>query len=500
MIVKKELEMIELKNVQNLKFILGQYFTRPGICADVVRRINFGNSMVIEPSFGTGNFLRAISHLPNKKVGIELDAALFSALPTMHGIRLLNENFYDFKIDSQSELLFLGNPPYRTPAYSLTTHKEFIFSLTRKYNVLGLREEAVFFILHTIDIILSSRCRTGEIHYILPKCILKNNSKFFNRFKQFLMEKCYFLSVVSIDGDEFDGVNQDLMLLSLRVDEHHQVQMTVEVDGKNVPIKDFLFVEENDIIPFQKIFKRTYLGSVPCESLLMSVAGEPVEHFRDRLCKIIEDNSLDAKRLYDLLQYNGMFHLKIFDKPFANKDVQKKLKIILSYVRNIQEKADILLEFRNIDNYKPINGRTSMHYYFRCLKLKKGKNFVYELNPNPCNSFFFTGNPSSNSTDYFGFCEYDINRNVSPGANRTVPVVNIESNLTESFKRWWREHTDESFKNVFEYIIFISKTQWYRARKRSHKRFYFGIPPAFIPMDNRNTNIDIPREIVPDYF
>ena len=118
-------------------------------------------------------------------------------------------------------------------------------------------------------------------------------------------------------------------------------------------------------------------------------------------------------------------------------------------------------------------------YYFRCEKIKKNKNFVYELNPNPCKSFYFTGNPSHSSTDYFGFCNYDINRNVSPGANRTVPVDNIEDNLTDSFKVWWNANTTEPYSEVFNYIIYISKTDWYKERKQNNKRFYFGIPKTF---------------------
>ena len=492
--------MIELKNVQDSRFALGQYFTRPDICDAIVSRIDFGDSVIVEPSFGTGNFLRAMRHLSNRRIGVEIDSSLFSQYQNEDGAEVFNQNFYDFEIDSDNELFFVGNPPYRTPAYSLTTHKSFVLELTRRYNVLGLREEAAFFILHSVDLILRSRKHTGEIHYILPKCILKNNSKFFQRFKQFLMEKCLFKSITSIEGDKFDGVNQDLICLSLRVDEHHDGQKDVFVDGKKTGLVDYLCLEDNDIIPFQKIFKRTYLGSVPCESLLMSVVGEPAYHFKERLCKIIGNKNLTIEELYGLLQYQGKFHLKIFDKPFTDDAVQNKLGIIMSYVKNIQEKEGILAEFENDANYKQINGRLEIQYYFRCAKLKPGKNFVYELNPHPGKSFFFTGNPSSSSSDYFGFCDYDVNRNVSPGANRTVPVDDIESNLTEPFKRWWRENTTEPFADIFQYIIFVSQTQWYKERKRSHKRFYFGIPPSFVSVSSRKENIRIPNANVPDFF
>lgn len=186
---------------------------------------------------------------------------------------------------------------------------------------------------------------------------------------------------------------------------------------------------------------------------------------------------LSADDLYHKLQYNGVCHLKVLNSDNINI-VLSKLNIILSYVKNIQEKQ-ILNEFADISNYKEIQGRNSVHYYFRCEGLKQHKNFVYELNPNPCKSFYFTGNPSSSSTDYFGFCNYDVNRNVSPGANRTIPVDNIEDNLTEEFKKYWKSNTTRPYTDVFEYLMHISKSSWYKQMKKENKRFYFGIPKIF---------------------
>lgn len=493
--------MLENKNIQSKKYVLGQYWTSPSACAKIVSQIDFGDSLVIEPSFGSGNFLRALKCIKNKKIGIEIDKSVFSDDCADENTKLLNMDFYDFDLKTDKKIIFVGNPPYRTPAYSLSCHKKFLSALTKKYGVLGIREEAVFFILHTIDIIRRNGGK-GEIHYILPTAVLKNNSKFFTRFKEFLKEQCWFKNISSIDSEMFDSVSQDLVVLSLEVKQENRcqtdslfnygaqqrtehVQKYVMVDGKQVLLDRYLCLGENDSIPFQKIFKRTYLGSVPCESLLMSICGETREHFQERLISIISDQDINVTSLYDKLQYNGKFHLKIFSGADKNSvAVQKKLKIILSYVKNIQENISIL-DFWNRDYYKEINVRDGIRWYFRCEKLKKNKNFVYEINPNPCPSFYFAGNPSHSSTDYFGFCSYDINRNASPAAERTVPIEGIEDNLTDYFKRWWRANTDEPFCEIFNYIIFIAKTDWYRNMKKQNKRFYFAIPKVFIPKENR---------------
>ena len=112
--------------------------------------------------------------------------------------------------------------------------------------------------------------------------------------------------------------------------------------------------------------------------------------------------------------------------------------------------------------------------------MKNVKEFVYQINPNPCKSFYFSGNPSSNSGDYFGFCDYDVNRNISPGAARCVPVDNLEDNLTDEFKEWWKENTDEPYEKVFDYIIKVSKSDWYKEKKKNNKRFYFSIPKRWL--------------------
>lgn len=489
--------MIEEKNIQDKRCVLGQYFTDINICKKIVSNINFENADIIEPSFGSGNFLKAIKDINNHKIGIELDPEVYKEELKDENTDLYNMNFYDFVYKTDKKIIFIGNPPYRTPAYSLKTHKNYISKLTKKYGVTGIREEAVFFILHTFDIIFSNSINDCEIHYIIPMSILKNNSKFFTRFKCFLKQHCFFMNVITISGSEFENVAQDLICLSLKVYKNKltNTQKTIKVDGVDIDLNEFLCLEQNDIIPFQKIFKETYLGSVPCESLLMSVEDEPKEHFQKRLISIIGNSNITTDELYDLLQYNGKFHLKIFDKDKQDQAIQDKLKIILSYVKNIQEKENIINEFKNLANYKEINSRNDkILYYFRCEKIKKNKNFVYELNPNPCKSFYFTGNPSSSSTDYFGFCNYDINRNVSPGANRTVPVDNLENNLTDFFKQWWSSNTNEPFSDIFEYIIYISKTKWYKQKKATNKRFYFGVPASFVPKKNRTTDYNIPSE------
>ena len=121
-----------------------------------------------------------------------------------------------------------------------------------------------------------------------------------------------------------------------------------------------------------------------------------------------------------------------------------------------------------------------MRYYLRCNDFKK-LSFVYEINPKPCESFYFTGNPSKTSTDYYGYCSYDITRNSSPGACRTIPIEKVEDNLTDEFKIWWDNNfTNVPYNKIFDYITTTYKSNWYKEFKKKNHRFYFGFPKNYL--------------------
>jgi len=180
------------------------------------------------------------------------------------------------------------------------------------------------------------------------------------------------------------------------------------------------------------------------------------------------------RRTIWFLCYNGIPHLRALQKGDP-----KKVQVMLAYVQQARELAgfDRAL-FEVEEHYKPIRHREEDRWYFRHDFLKHAP-FVYQLNPNPCYSFYFPGNPSATSADYFGFCSYDVNRNSGPGANRTVPVNGVEDNLTDEFKAYWNQHTRLPYHEVFQYLLHVSRSDWYRNFKSQNQRFYFGIPKMF---------------------
>lgn len=458
--------MIEQKSISTIDKFLGQFMTPEAITDSIVSDVCDGNvdCIFIEPSFGTGNFIKSLIRKDINEssiIGVEFDERLFKQANLNLG-NLHNINFYDFTLTfTNKHVHFIGNVPFRTPALSLRTHKKEIKRLSQKYDVKGIREEAVFFILKTLEIIETSFI-SGRITYIIPKNLLTTNSKFFKTFHNLLESKFRLVSIKDMPKNIFDGAVLDTCLLDIIYD-------------PNNTNKYLSTSNTNEYWTFNDIFVRTYLGSVPCESIFLSAPAESMNEFKNRLVKLYTEYPYNVD--VNIRNNKGMAHLKVLNGE--NKTIIKeKLKVIHQYLSEIKNQfGDTFTNWLLDDNnYKQINHRHEIRYYFREPRLKK-LSFVYEINPNPAKSFYFTGNPSTSSTDYFGFCEYDITRNSSPGACRTIPIDSLSDNLTNEFKVWWSDtFPNKSYDYLFEIFLKTHNSEWYKNMKSKHKRFYFGIP------------------------
>lgn len=448
---------VTFKDLKKKKNQLGQFMTPNTISTDMVDN-NTYTGLIIEPSFGLGSFLYKLeSKYPNNPtIGIEFDPELFEQYTGTSTV--LNQSFYQFQIPAGikfDSISFVGNPPYRTPAYSLKSEdKNFVKALVKKYKLTGIKEEAVFFIAYAVDIIKQANV-PGTIHWVLPKTIFENSSSAFTNFRKFLNKYAPVVEMIDI-SENYPDVAQPLCIAKFLVNQQTTTNLTDSFVLK-------------DTITFQDIFIKTALGSVPCESLLLSSKDEPLDSFKERLENIFQKN-IDIRTG---LQYNGKYHLRALSGTSANE----KFKILDSYVSEIKETVDVA-DFSKDEYYKTIAHRTETRWYFRHPSLTK-VSFIYIINPNPGAAFYFPGNPTKTSTDYFGFCDYDVNRNSSPGANRTVLVDSIDQNITTKFKQFWEENTTAPISEIFNYILHISKSNWYKTYKSKYQRFYFGIPKQF---------------------
>jgi hypothetical protein len=464
------------KNTANKKQILGQYNTPKNTIVQLFEKIegiDYSKYIFIEPSFGSGNIIQYVKDNCNFKhiYGYEIDDDYKSVIDKLNGngITLEIKNFYDVKsYNKDNPIFYFGNPPYRTPNESSKTHPTVIKKLKEKYSIGSIKEEAVFFILHTIDI----SPENSQIFYILPKTIFQNPTKPFNDFRNFLRQTVTLKSIIDIDNF-FDNVDQDLVLCHFVCEKPKNKNYIIEYNNIEMSIDNFW---KDEVFSYNDIFNKTYLGSVPAESIFLSCQGETVQNFKHRMENIFNTNTTVTKdNLIELLSYNGLPHL-----TELKKNNEKKINTVVGYINEIKNNNDQDLSiFNDISNYKSIKHRKEDRFYFRHETLKK-YSFVYLLNPNPTNSFYFTGNPTKISTDYFGYTEYDINRNSSPGAVRTVPIDNVEKNIKEEFKKFWNKNTNRPLSDIFEYLLMVSKSDWWLDRKKSLNKQYFCVPKNII--------------------
>jgi hypothetical protein len=467
------------KNTANKKQILGQYNTPENTVLELfntIKNIDFKLYNFIEPSFGSGNIIKYVKENCNFKhiFGYEIDENYQYLVDEIgdENVTLKISNFYDVTYENnQVPIFYFGNPPYRTPNQSSKTHPEVIKKLKKKFSIGAIKEEAVFFILQTIDISPIG----SHVFYILPKTIFQNPTKAFNSFRNIFKNNVTLKSIVDIENI-FDNVDQDLVLCHFVCEKPQDKNYFVKYNEENVNLNDIWY---DDVFTYNDIFKKTFLGSVPTESIFLSCKGESLEHFKTRIENIFNLNThVSENNLIDVLSYNGEPHLSDLKTRNINK-----IKTVCGYINEIKNKENFNLSiFEDIFNYKLINHRKEIRYYFRHDSLKKFS-FVYLLNPNPKQSFYFTGNPTKISTDYFGYTEYDVNRNSSPGALRTVPIDNVSENIKEEFKIFWENHTNRPITDIFVYLIQVSKSEWWSKRKKTLNKQYFCVPKYIIIHD-----------------
>lgn len=463
------------KNLTNKQNRLGQYFTPKTIVDKYMSVIDLSRfDLIIEPSFGSGVFLNYLKETyPNSKiVGVELDIENYKI--KLENVETFNQNFYDFSYDMKNKkVAYIGNPPYRTPAYSLKTHQKIIKDLFVQYNIKGIKEEAVIFFLKVFDDLKKQNVQDFEIHFILPKVIFQSTSKSYQSFIQFLKNNLNLKKVYNLEQC-FEGVSQDLVFVSYS---NGVQEENIFLDDKIIKIEEF-YGQDTEIIDYRDIFKKTSLGSVPAESIFLSIKNESKQNFQNRLTKLfLEDNNLN--NIKNNLSFNNKYHLKVLNGK--NEELkEEKFKIISKYIQEIKDKQLLSIkDLSNEDNYKIIQHRNEERIYFRCEKLKK-VSFIYILNPIVGSNFYFTSNPSKTSTDYFGFAKYDVNRNSTPGSLRTVLLEGLKDNIKPSFLSYWNKETNNRpIEDLFDYILFIIKSDWYIDLKNKYYRFYFGVPKKF---------------------
>ena len=100
--------MIENKSINDQSYVLGQYMTPLQLTQTLIGDIQYDeNSIYVEPSFGTGNFVKTLinSGIPATSiVGCELDEKLYESCDDLD-FKKENINFYDWKFKTDKKII-----------------------------------------------------------------------------------------------------------------------------------------------------------------------------------------------------------------------------------------------------------------------------------------------------------------------------------------------------------------------------------------------------------
>jgi adenine-specific DNA-methyltransferase len=220
-LTQKFLEEASLDNRKEL----GQFFTPKRISDIVFNNIEIvSSSKVLEPSFGSGEFLKIILEKTKNVVGVELDKDLFQHKPQEGSY--FNNDFLTLNLVDKFDFV-VGNPPY----FETKKYKELFKDVS-----CGRPNIFSFFIKKSIDLLKDD----GILAFVIPTSL--NTGKYFSKIRKYIVSTCNIVKLINVGN--FEGANIETQILIL--------QKTNKKKNKNY----IVFKENNNVIfseQFQKL-------------------------------------------------------------------------------------------------------------------------------------------------------------------------------------------------------------------------------------------------------
>jgi adenine-specific DNA-methyltransferase len=193
----------------------GIFFT-PKKARDLLfSKLDIKPKTILEPSFGSGEFLDDISkkYPKAKVVGVEFNETIFKSYKNKK-VKLVNEDFLKYKSEEKFDLI-IGNPPY------------FVIKEKNPKCMKGRSNIYVAFLYKCLEIHLMD---DGYLAFVLPTSLF--NCSYYEPMRRYISEKCSIKYIEELDVKYYE-TQQDTMLLILQ--------------KKNDPFQKYIF-KRNDCI------------------------------------------------------------------------------------------------------------------------------------------------------------------------------------------------------------------------------------------------------------
>lgn len=148
---------------------LGQVFTPKHIVSDMLALVQnakrLKNPRFLEPSCGEGAFFK---HLPENKIGIEIDKNVLRSLQDSQG-KILNIDFFSYPVSEKFDII-IGNPPYVRYQDISSDTKKLLKPFCKLFD-----ERSNLYLFFIYKCILHLK-QGGELVFITPRDFLKSTA------------------------------------------------------------------------------------------------------------------------------------------------------------------------------------------------------------------------------------------------------------------------------------------------------------------------------------
>lgn len=187
---------------------------------------------ILEPSFGTGQFIDVCIKLLEKKstniVGVELFKELYDEVKKKYSsnenIKLLNKDFLTWNTENKFDLI-IGNPPYFEKNLSKQEKKTFKEIITGRINIYSL------FIYKCISMLKPN----GRLIFVIPTSLL--SSKYFEKLRYYIHKTCNIEDIVILGSKDFKDALQSTMIFKIK-----------KLDNDVKPSVDYVIKFSNTIV------------------------------------------------------------------------------------------------------------------------------------------------------------------------------------------------------------------------------------------------------------
>jgi adenine-specific DNA-methyltransferase len=202
---------------------------------------------ILEPSFGSGQFIDIIIKLSNNKnniTGIELYKDLFDSVKNKYlknkNINLINHDFLTWNTDKCYDLI-VGNPPYFEFILNSTQKKTYSEIILGRVNIYSL------FIYKSIQLLKPN----GKLIFVIPTSIL--SSKYFEKIRFFINKTCNIEEIILLGSKDFQDALQSTMIFKItKLSESNKLNSNFIINFSNTIIFSNKYKIINEIIKNKK--------------------------------------------------------------------------------------------------------------------------------------------------------------------------------------------------------------------------------------------------------